>query len=193
MKLRIVIITIIALLTSGLSCSVMQGGEDKNVRTLFEGGELIPGKGTKIYVNNFESGLYKNFNSKELVSRLKRNINSDVTLTVTDIKDEAEIILTGIITAYTIQPVEFNLQGQPELKRLRLTLALTLYNPVREHTIFRSRIVEAMHEYSDTRFPVETELRAQLKLIDKIVPRIISQIYTGWYTDQLTPAERGNR
>ena len=190
MKLRIDIITIIITCTSLLHCTAIQGDPDKNIRGLF-GGDIIPGKGAKIYICNFNSDTDSAFNRKELLIRLKRNLNSEGRLTVTDITDDAEIVLTGNISAYTVQPVKFNSQGRPELKRLRLTIFLTLRNKTAEQTIFSNRAVEAMHEFSDTKIPVETEFRAQLNLIDKIVPRIISQLYTGWYTEKLTPAERG--
>ena len=190
MKLRIDIITIILTCTSLLHCITIQGDPDKNARGLF-GGDIIPNKGAKIFICNFTSDAGPAFNSKELLVRLKRKIISAGRLSVTNIQDETEIVLTGNISAYTVQPVKFNSQGHPELKRLRLTIFLTLRNTKAEQTIFSNRAIEAMHEFSDTKIPVETEFRAQLNLIDKIVPRIISQLYTGWYTDKLTPAERG--
>jgi hypothetical protein len=191
MKLRIDIITIIITCTSLLNCSIIQEGPGKTIRTLFEGGEIIPARGAKIFIHNFTSDDNISFNTKELIIRLKRSINGESRLTVTDIIDEAEIILHGNISSYTVQPVVFNHQGRPELQRLRITLFLTLYNSSTAQIIFQNRTVEAMHEFSDTKIPVETEFRAQLNLIDKIVPRIISQLYTGWYTEELTPAERG--
>lgn len=195
--LRIDIITIITIITivcaSFLSCKIIQGSSDTNVRGLFEGGEIIPADATKIYIREFSSENNTNFNTAELINRLKRNLVIDERLIIIDNDKDAEIILSGEITSYTIQPVKFTPQRIPELKRMRLTIALTLYNIETGKTVFQNRLIEAMHEFSDITHPVETQYRAELNLIDKIVPKIISQLFTGWYTDKFESGRQRKR
>ncbi len=181
---RIDIITIIAVCAFLFSCSIIKESSDTNLRGLFEGGEIIPADATKIYIKEFSSENNISFNTTELLNQLKRSLNIDERLNIVDNDKDAEIILSGKITAYTIQPVKFTPQRIAELKRMRLTIALTLYNADKDKTIFQNRPVETMHEFSDINHPVETEFRAELNLIDKIIPKIISQLFTGWYTDK---------
>lgn len=190
---RIDIIAIIAVCTFLFSCSVIKESSDTNVRGLFEGGEIIPADATKIYIRKFSSENNINFNTIELLNQLKRNLNIDERLNIVDNDEDAEIILSGRITTYTIQPVKFTPQRIAELKRMRLTIALTLYNTDTDKTIFQNRPVEAMHEFSDINPPVETEFRAELNLIDKIIPKIISQLFTGWYTDKFESGRQRKR
>lgn len=185
MTARINIITFITIVSASfLNCTMIQSGPDKGLRTLFEGGEIIPSDATKIYIRQFSSHSNKNFNIIELMNRLKRSLKIDGRLNVIDNDKDAEIILTGEVRAYTIQPVKFNTQRIPEIKRMRLTIALTLYNSNTGKTVFQNRIIEAMYEFSDITSPVETEFRAELNLIDKIIPDIISKIFTGWHTEK---------
>lgn len=191
---KIDIIAIIAVVCAVFfSCSIIKESSDTNVRGLFEGGEIIPADATKIHIRKFSSENNINFNTIELLNQLKRNLTIDERLNIVDNDKDAEIILSGKITAYTIQPVKFTPQRIAELKRMRLTIALTLYNTDRDKTIFQNRPVEAMHEFSDINHPVETELRAELNLIDKIIPKIISQLFTGWYTDKYESGRQRKR
>lgn len=177
-----------------LYCSTITPGDsDTSIASLFQGGGIVPVSAKKIFIHTFTQSENNRFNVTELMIRLKKSINTDGRLTVTENADKAEIILAGEITGYTIQPLKFNPQGQAELKRMRITLDLDLYNSVSGEQIFRGRRIEALYEYSDIRPPIETELRASLNLIDKITPRIVSQIFTGWYTKELTPVERGKK
>lgn len=177
-----------------LYCStIIPGNTDRNDKSLFSGGDIVPVSAKKIYIHTFTSSETIRFNISELMIRLKKSLNRDSRLTVTENIDEAEIILAGEIIKYTIQPLIFNPQGKAELKRMRITLSLSLYNSITGEQIFQRRVVEALHEYSDIKPPIETELRAGLNLIDKITPRIAAQLFTGWYTEELTPHERGKK
>jgi len=185
---------ILVLLSCILCCSTIIPGEtDKTLGSLLRGGDIVPADAAKIFLHNFTSTETLRFDISELMIRLKKQLNRDSRLTVTEKIDEAEIILSGEITGFTIQPLLFNQQGKAELKRMRITLSLSLYNTIRDEMIFHRRVVEALHEYSDITPPIETELRAGLNLIDKITPRIAAQLFTGWYTEELTPHERGKK
>jgi len=182
------------LLSCLLYCNTIVPGDTDTVRkSLFRGGDIVPANAAKIFLHTFTSTEAVNFNISELMIRLKKSLDRDSRLNVTENIDEAEMILTGEITGYTIQPLIFNPQGKAELKRMRITLSLNLYNSTTGEDVFRRRVVEALHEYSDINPPIETELRAGLNLIDKITPRIVSQLFTGWYTEELTPLERGKK
>ncbi len=184
----------LTLLSCILYCSSLApGGTETSLESLFPGGDIVPAGAKKIFLHNFTSSETIKFNMSELMIRLKKSLNRDGRLTVTENKDEAEMILTGEITGYTIQPLKFNPQGKAELKRMRITLSLNLHNSISGEDVFRRRVVEALHEYSDIKPPIETELRAGLNLIDKITPRIAAQLFTGWYTEELTPHERGKK
>lgn len=182
------------LLSCLLYCStIIPGDSDNTLKRLLQGGDIVPANAAKIFLRTFTSPETVKFNISELMIRLKKHLNRDSRLTVTENIDEAEIVLSGEITGYTIQPLLFNPQGKAELKRMRVTLSLSLYNSITGEMIFHRRVVEALHEYSDITPPIETELRAGLNLIDKITPRIAAQLFTGWYTEELTPLERGKR
>jgi hypothetical protein len=57
--------------------------------------------------------------------------------------------------------------------------------------IFLGKSVQAFEEYSDNVPPVVTEESAKEKIIDALAQRITAQVESGWYTELMTPEERG--
>ncbi len=169
------------------SCSAA----DQPLMKSFTGERIIPDSANKIFIRPFSNSSGRVFPLGEMRIKLKELIGEEQRLAVVDAEEDCDIMLGGEITAFSIHDILFSRSGTAEKRRIRLTLSLNLIKCRDKTVIFRNRKVEAHRTFSETTPPIEDENRAVLNLIDTAGKRITSLLVTGWYTDRMTPAERG--
>lgn len=156
-----------------------------------DGDTVVPRDANSIYIHDFtdNSGIVADV----LVLKIKEEINLDGRLTVVDNVKEADLRLNGRIKSYTVQNIQYGDMGRPIRKRLRIFASVQLHNLKKQTLIFNEPAIQAFQEFSDVITPIETEVFVKDKVIRNLAKRISKKIISGWYTEFMTPIEKGIR
>ena len=158
-----------------------------------DGGSIIPANANTIFIKNFSSSQSnKNINSK-LMIKISNSLSMDGRLAVIDKGSDPDLILSGVLTGYEKQLLEFDNSGRPIKKRARITALVKLKDNKSKKTIFVDKNIQFFKIYSDTQHPIISDLRAKEYIIDGLGKRIVSKIITGWYSKYLTDIEKGKK
>lgn len=157
------------------------------------GGPVVPRHANTIFIGEFTDLSGKADIARRLSMKVRELINRDGRLAVAPAAAGSDLALSAAVTGFQIQPVEYGNQGIPVKKRMLLTASVKLLDMTRGKTIFGNRAVQSFTEYSETVPPVMSEYQAIDSVIDRMAERIRAQTITGWYTDYMTPVEKGTR
>lgn len=170
------------------------GGDEQTVNKILrdiEGGPVIPYEANRIYIPLFENRTGKDGLPEKLRERIREAISKDRRLAVVDDVGISDLRLDGIITGYQIQNMTFNAIGVVEKKRMRITASVKLLKTVSRKVIFNEADIQSFREFSDTVPPILDESRVFEVVIDELAKRITANTLSGWYTERMTPVEKG--
>lgn len=174
------------------SCASEQRAERiRGIADNIKGEPVVPRHANRIYVATFKNGHPDSMINDRLLIKIKQKINTDVRLALADENDFPDLVLDGRVSEFYIQPVEFDTMGVAIKKRIRITVSVKMTDVQKKRLIFSDNNVYAFRMFSEYRAPVETEDDALDKLLEDLSGRIFSKIETGWFTDKMTPAEKG--
>jgi hypothetical protein len=165
----------------------------KDVLKSFNGEPVIPREANKIIIPLFNNFTNKSSIAVKLNSKLTEQISSDRRLAVVFGNENADLLLTGMLTSYQVQPVKYNGFDKPVVKRLRITASIKLFDIKKEKEIFFDRDIQAFEEFSDVIAPITSEIQIQDKVLDDLAKRIALKTINGWYTILMTPVEKGKK
>lgn len=157
------------------------------------GEPVVPREANRIIIADFWDNTHNPDLCEKLSLRIRELINVDGRLAVVTSENVADLKLSGKIILYQIQPLKFNLMGLPIKKRMKVVAVVSLRDNLRGKDIFYDMPVQAFEEYSDIEPPVTSEESMRLTVIENLSKRIALQTVSGWYTQLMTPEEKGRK
>ncbi len=184
-----------AALLIALACASAPGtgGTASRLADNINGEPVVPRNANSVYIPEFTDTAGRPDIARRLFTRVKELINRDGRLAAVPDAAAGDLLLTASVTGFQIQPVEFGNQGVPVRKRMLLTASVKLLDVARGRVIFNSSAVQSFREYSEIVPPLMSEFQALDAVIDGMAERIRAQAVTGWYTEYMTPVEKGRR
>jgi len=155
------------------------------------GGPVIPSDANRIFIPFFENRTEREGLPEKLRIRISESISKDRRLAVVDSGQKSDVFLEGTITSFQIQNIAFNSLGVVEKKRMRVTASIKLTRTSSGSVIFMESGIQSFMEYSDTVPPITSEARVFDEVIDELAERIRAKTISGWYTELMTPVEKG--
>jgi hypothetical protein len=165
----------------------------KDVLKNFSGDPVVPREANKIIIPLFNNYTNQHSIDVKLKSKLTEQISLDRRLAVVSENENADLLLTGLLTSYQVQPVKYNGFDKPIVKRLRITASIKLFDIKKEKEIFFDRDIQAFEEFSDVTLPITSEIQIQDKVLDDLAKRIALKTINGWYTILMSPVEKGKK
>ncbi|MFH0975742.1 MAG: LptE family protein [Spirochaetota bacterium] len=165
----------------------------KDVLKNFKGEPVVPRQANKISVPVFNNLTGLSSISEELTVKLREQIRLDGRLAVVSENENADLILSGIIKEYQVQGLEYNGFDKPVKKRLRITASVKLFDMNNKNEIFYEKEIQAFKEFSEIKPPISSETLTLEKVLDDLAGRIAFKTINGWYTELMTPAEKGKK
>ncbi|HDP80784.1 MAG TPA: hypothetical protein ENN21_08070 [Spirochaetes bacterium] len=157
------------------------------------GEPVVPREANRLLIGNFSNGAADHALGRKLYLRVREHIALDGRLGIVEEGGEHDLALRGRLKLHEVQPLRFNDLGVPVKKRMRITVAIDLDDTGGKKAIFHDHELQAFEEFSDTVPPVTTESAVRDIVIDQLARRIARKVISGWYTDLMTPAEKGKR
>lgn len=196
MKRQLVFFTILlaVICFNPASTAEENGVEDQTVDKILRdmnGGPVIPYEANKIYIPLFENRTGKEGLAEKLRERIREAISKDRRLAAVDNVVDSDVRLEGVITGFQMQNMAFNAVGVVEKKRMRITASVRLLKTVTRKVIFNEADIQSFREFSDTVPPIIDESRVFEAVINELAKRITANTISGWYTQRMTPVEKG--
>ncbi len=175
------------------SCGSIQenGGAIRKIIDDFEGEPVVPRGANRIYIAPPANTTGMTELSPRLLDMIRRSLSLDGRLGVDSDDARSDLRLDIRISHYRIEGVRFDELGRAVLKRMRITADVRLINLRRKKQIFYEADIQAFRNFSDLDLPIETEEKIREYVLDDLAKRITAKTVTGWYTDLMTPIERG--
>lgn len=151
-----------------------------DVRTISEqigGGGIIPEDAAKIYVKPLQQGKQWDGFNNEFSRRLKRTINLDGRLAVVESADVADLVLDATTCRYAEENVRFDETGRAVLRRISITVSVTLVQSSTGRVIIKGKETEHFTEYNPDSAIIDEVYR---ELADRASAAVLSIILTGW-------------
>lgn len=178
------------------SCSSTEQKENLDIKDIIKsinGEPVVPRRANTIYIQSFINTTQRPDLTEKLLRRIQEHISKDRRLAVNDSINSSDLILTGRIIALSIQNMKFNTMGIAEKKRLRITASVKLTERGGMRLIFHENEMQAFKEFSDTVPPIQSEDMVMEDVINELARRITAKTITGWYTELMTPVEKGKK
>lgn len=171
--LRIKLIVFPLLLLAG--CSFVQGGSA--ITEQVKGGSLIPENAARIYIKQFTGGTNGAEFGNEYSRRLKSAINLDGRLAVVESADESDLMLDASPVHYIEENVKFDASGRPVVRRISITVRVTLSERLTGRVIIRDKETDHFTQYNPDSAIINEVYR---ELADRASAAVLSIILTGW-------------
>ena len=188
-----ILIAITMLIAACSSTEEKENVDIKDIVNSINGEPVVPRRANTIYIQKFINRTPATRITEKLSQRIREHISKDRRLAVNDSIESSDLILTGTITALSIQNTKFNNMGIAEKKRLRITASIKLPEKAGMRLIFYEKEMQAFKEFSDTVPPIQSEDMAMEDVINELARRITAKTLTGWYTELMTPIEKGKK
>lgn len=167
--------------------------EVSDVIRSMNGEPVVPREANKIIIPFFRNYTYEPSLAEKLTIELRQMINMEGRLAVVADNENADLRLAGMIDNYEIQPVQLGNFGEAVRKRLRITASVKLIDLNRDREIFYEREIQSFEVFSDVIAPIVTESQCRERVLEKLARRISVKVINGWYTELMTPVEKGKR
>ncbi len=176
-----------------LSCSSNDKAELGNIVGSINGQPVIPYAANKLYISPFTNQTGILGYEEKIKQRIMEKIITGGRLAIAPVQADSDVILTGTIQSFQVQPIVIDSAGIIKKKRLLLITVISLINAQTGNYIFRSITVQAFKEFSDIEAPVTPITIAQDEVEQVLASRIALQVETGWYTSLKTGVEKGRK
>ncbi len=185
-------ILLIFLITLGCSVDRKKDGSTvKKVLNNINGEPVVPRDANRIIIPFFHNYTKEPSISEKLTLRLRKLISMDGRLAVVSKNDKADLRLAGMVVRYQIQPVQYGNFHEPIRKRLRIVASVRLLDMNKKREIFYGGEIQAFEVYSEVIPPITSEIQIQDMVLENLARRISNKVINGWYTDLMTPIEKG--
>ncbi len=185
--------SVIVALLLFLSCASSDNAGLENIVASINGQPVIPYTANKLYIAPFANQSAIPGYEKKIQQRISEKIITGGRLAIAPAQDASDILLTGIIQSFQVQPIVIDSAGIIKKKRLLIITVISLINVHTGHYIFRNITVQAFKEFSDIEPPVIPFNLVQDEVEQTLASRIALQVETGWYTSLKTEVEKGKK
>ena len=182
-----------ALICACITMPENNGSAVKDVLGKINGEPVIPRRANKIYIQDFSDFAGDLSVAQKTTIRVRDFIIQDGRLSVVSLIDNADVALFGKIVQYELQPIEYGEYRQPVKKRVRIIATVKLYSRLSGSVIFDESPVQSFETFSDTVPPIVSEYQVKERVIEALAQRIVKKTLSGWYTELMTPVEKGFR
>jgi outer membrane lipopolysaccharide assembly protein LptE/RlpB len=165
-------------------------GAVKRIVSEMNGQPVVPRDANRVCVPIFKNLTSMKGIENYLSGEIRKRINIDGRLVVVDNNSDPQLLLSGIITEYQLQDVNFDEFGRAVKKRLRIVVRVSLSETTTEKIVFRNKAVQAFRSFSDIRPPITSELEVRTIVLNELAERIKMQTIRGWYTELQTAIEK---
>lgn len=173
------------LLLMPVSCGTLP---DSGTVALIDGGEVVPRESRRIHLITKGRAAPSFFLSNyELAQGRALNRLERFTL----VEENEQLTLMVAIEGFEEQPLEKDRFGVVTKERMKVSATMILIDTVSGGVILKEAGIEAFYVYSREVPPVTSPEAAAGKIGEMLAERIAAKVQTGWYTEQLTPQERG--
>lgn len=180
-----------------VSCSIVEterkDGTVGKIVSEMNGEPVVPREANRIAVPSFLNLTKREGIADYLTGRVRERISIDGRLAVVAKDQQPQLLLTGKVSDYQVQNIQYDEFGRPVKKRLRVVARVTLSEPLSGKLIFRNQAVQAFQAFSDIHPPITSELEVQTAVLNQLAERIKVQTIRGWYTELQTSIEKGKK
>ena len=164
---------LIPLLFTG--CSLFHNGG--TITGQIKGGTIIPENAARICIKQFTGGTNGADFNNEYSRRLKTTINLDGRLAVVESADAADLLLDASPVHYAEENVKFDVTGRPVIRRISITVRVTLTENSTGRVIIKDKETDLFTEYNPDNAVIVEVYR---ELADRASAAVLSIILTGW-------------
>lgn len=157
------------------------------------GEPVVPRKANRIIIPYFYNFTTVSSITDKITLKVRELISMDGRLAVVSDNKDADLRLIGKIVKYHLQPVQYGNFGQPVRKRLRILATIKLVDIKNNREIFFEKDIQSFEIFSDQIPPIVDEAVVRDRVLDNMARRISIKILTGWYTDLMSPIEKGKK
>jgi len=189
----ILFITIIFICSN---CATGDKGDNVSLSRILNkisGEPVVPREANKIFIPLFENKTRRAEIAEKLFNRINERIGMDGRLAVVSDEKIADLKLEGVITDFTVQNLEYGTVGKPVKQRMRILASVRCTDLMKKSLIFYENDIQAFKAFSQVIHPIESEELVLYDVISYLADRIAQKTVTGWYTNLLTPVEKGKR
>ncbi len=175
-------------------CALDKERKDSAVNQVLQninGGPVVPREANKIVVPFFHNHTNEASISEKLTLNLRRLISMDGRLAVVSSNNKADLRLAGMIKLYQVQAVQYGDFHEPIRKRLRIIASVKLIDIKKKKEIFYDGGVQAFEVFSEVIPPITSEIQVRDRVIENLARRLSVKVINGWYTELMTPIEKG--
>ena len=194
--LSIFFVFTVVLIISTSGCDSEGNDKAVPVKKLIEsidGETVVPRDANTLYVGPFDYKAGTGEISRMLYEKLNELLKIDGRLAVVDKDDNPDLTLLAKLTDFQVQGIDYNDVGKPQKQRMRILISLKMINNKKGKLIFYEDDIQSFREFSEVVPPVERGPEVRKIVIENMAQRIYQKIITGWYTEYLTPLEKGKR
>lgn len=156
-------------------CSLVHDG--RAISEQIEGGSIVPENAARIYIRPLAAGKQGEDFKNEYMRRLKRAINLDGRLAVVGAENKADLVLDAPPVRYAEENVKFDVTGRPVVRRISITLSVTLADRQRGRLLIKDKEKDLFTEYNPDSAIIN---EVQRELADRASAAVLSIILTGW-------------
>ncbi len=169
------------------------GMQVNRVINTINGEPVVPREANRILIHDFTFHGDHAVLVNKLTLRVRDLIARDGRLGVVTSGEIHDLLLTGGLMLYQVRPLKYDSMGIPVKKRMRMAVFVRLINVKNDREIFRDPDVQAFEEFSDNVPPITSEMAIQDAVVENLAKRISRKVISGWYTELLSPVEKGRR
>jgi len=178
------------------SCATVEQENQNLVSDVFKsinGEPVVPRTANRIFLAKIKNWTGNGLLGGKMTIKIKDAINIDGRLAVVPEEERADLLLEVTLKEYMIQNIGFDGVGQPVQKRMKIVAGAMLVNLSKKKVIFNDHMIQAFAVYSEFVPPIKMESAVMEEVADNLVNRITAKTLSGWYTQYMSPAEKGEQ
>lgn len=191
--IAVIMLILPALITGCATGERREGAGAGSVLDNLNGEPVIPREANRIIIPFFHNYTDEPSVSEKLTLRVRKLVSMDGRLAVVSTNEEADLRLAGKVALYQVQPVQYGDFREPVRKRLRIVASIRLYDLKKGREIFYDGGIQAFEVFSELLPPVTSEIQVQDRVLESLARRISVKVIEGWYTELMTPVEKGKK
>ncbi len=144
---------------------------------------ILPEYIKKITVTTFSNNTIQYGIEEKLVKKVTEEFLRDGQLEVVQRKDQADALLLGEVSQYTLEPISYDIHDVVEEYKLWITVDFRMKDLTTGQVLWEENDMEADTTYfvtSDAGRLVETQEEAQERVIEDLAKDIVQRTVYGW-------------
>lgn len=147
----------------------------------YTGSSLLPSHINKIYITPFINKSFRPDLPEKILWAVEKEFISDGRLIVSNQKD-ADAVLYGEITQYTLQPMSYTEQMNVQEYRLRIVIDIWLDDLQQGSVLWKEKDIEVYTTASSTQGGLEVKIEGEVinEVVEKLARKVVKRVIDGW-------------